>query len=105
MNRAYTPEEYEQAAARLARTIARMLNEGAWPVRVKRSCMFGDPVKVAEGLGVACVFYGYRHIEPEYHFTYTPEPTDELRDDHGRVIFSVLRRPVRSDSLQRERSS
>lgn len=97
--RSYTPEEYERAASRLERTIRDMLARNIWPVRVKRSCMTGDPVKVAAAVGTACVFWNYRHTEPEYLFTYTPEPINELRAEDGRVIFSVLRRgPIVSSS-------
>ena len=99
MRRVYTPEEYERRAGKLERTIRDMLDRNIWPVRVKRSCMFGDPAKIAQAVGTACVFWNYRHTEPEYLFTYTPEPINELLADDGSVIFSVLRRgPIGSSS-------
>ena len=96
---AITREQYNERAAKLARTIADMLNRNVWPVRVKRSCMYGDPAKVAATLNVACVFWNYRDVEPEYQFTYTPEPINRLEAADGRLIFEVLRRgPIRASS-------
>lgn len=87
-----TPEEYERRSARLLRDVKMLLAGNVWPVRVKRSCMWGDPAKLAESVGTACVFQNYYDVEPEYEFTYTPPMIDRLESDKGRLIFQVIRR-------------
>lgn len=87
-----TPADYEKRATKLASQVKAMLAENIWPVRVKRSCMYGDPSDLAKSVGTACVFQNYRDVEPEYEFTYTPPLINELRSNDGRVIFQVIRR-------------
>jgi hypothetical protein len=87
-----TPAEYERRAGKLLRDVKMLLAGNVWPVRVKRSCMYGDPAKLAESVGTACVLQNYRHTEPEYEFTHTPPMIDEFRNDDGDLIFRVIRR-------------